>query len=274
MEASIELLRRAARPALTGTELAGFRKLADAVTNWPATLLLADAHGISPLVFEHLSASGARLDDQGRRTALALVGRHRATCEIQQRLLVDVVQSFNRAGVDHLVLKGAALAHLVYSRPALRPMRDLDILVARRDAARALDVLHQLGCALSKSPVRQRRHHHLPAAVCRREGLPVAIEVHVDAISRDQPVTLRLDRVGWALSSSARIRLLLPHATRRPGLTIANYDVMRDGRFIMLRRELARMTRPLARVTCVVTSPAPPQHGRHEQRERHNEQGR
>ena len=41
-----------------------------------------------------------------------------------------------QAGVPFLVLKGAALAHLVYGDPRLRPMRDVDLLIRKADGRR------------------------------------------------------------------------------------------------------------------------------------------
>jgi hypothetical protein len=43
------------------------------------------------------------------------------------------------------VLKGAALAHLVYPEPLLRPMRDIDILVRAEEVYRGYALLPQIG---------------------------------------------------------------------------------------------------------------------------------
>jgi len=49
------------------------------------------------------------------------------------------------AGIPLLALKGASLAEDVYGNVALRPMRDLDILVRHADAERAVQVLRSNG---------------------------------------------------------------------------------------------------------------------------------
>lgn len=49
------------------------------------------------------------------------------------------------AGIPMLALKGATLAEEVYGNVALRPMRDLDILVRHEDAGRAVQVLRANG---------------------------------------------------------------------------------------------------------------------------------
>lgn len=83
-----------------------------------------------------------------------------------QRELLFVHRILTQAQVPHIMLKGAFLAFHAYPHPALRPMRDIDILVPRDkallayqalvdggmqrdaafvgDAAAALDILHHL----------------------------------------------------------------------------------------------------------------------------------
>ena len=76
-----------------------------------------------------------------------------------------------QAGVPFLVLKGAALAHLVYGDPRLRPMRDVDLLIRKADAGRALDVLTRCGFRPGGIAV-PSRHHHLQGMARTRRGRP------------------------------------------------------------------------------------------------------
>src|SRR5262249_37484394 len=62
----------------------------------------------------------------------------------RQELLRTILVRFSEAGIPVIVLKGAAMAALVYPSPALRPMRDIDLLVHRRDMERVEAVLHGL----------------------------------------------------------------------------------------------------------------------------------
>jgi len=57
----------------------------------------------------------------------------------------DVLVSFHRAGIQTILLKGAALILLHYKDPGLRPMVDFDILVPAGKAAAAIKVLTELG---------------------------------------------------------------------------------------------------------------------------------
>ena len=88
-----------------------------------------------------------------------------------------------QAGVPFLVLKGAALAHLVYGDPRLRPMRDVDLLIRKADAGRALDVLMRCGFRPGGTAV-PSRHHHLQAMARTLEGATVTIELHHELMVR------------------------------------------------------------------------------------------
>ena len=59
--------------------------------------------------------------------------------------LAALLQASAAAGLDLLVLKGAALAETLYPHPGLRPFGDIDILVRPEDAPRAKLLLERLG---------------------------------------------------------------------------------------------------------------------------------
>lgn len=62
------------------------------------------------------------------------------TIRIQRELLL-VRRDLKAAGIAFVAMKGAYLAFFAYTEPALRPVRDLDILVARDDAMPAYRAL-------------------------------------------------------------------------------------------------------------------------------------
>ncbi|MGH8900389.1 MAG: nucleotidyltransferase family protein [Egibacteraceae bacterium] len=63
-----------------------------------------------------------------------------------ERLLLDVVRTVERAGIDYRVLKGPATAQLVYPDPALRLFADIDVLVPTDRFDEAVSVLVAAGC--------------------------------------------------------------------------------------------------------------------------------
>jgi hypothetical protein len=66
------------------------------------------------------------------------------------RELGDVLRALAARHIAVIVLKGAALADAVYGSLALRPMGDVDLLVAQADMAPARQVLEELGYAVAR----------------------------------------------------------------------------------------------------------------------------
>jgi hypothetical protein len=96
-------------------------------------LLAAIDDGDLP-VTEDQAAAARRLGLQEVRNVLRL-----------EAALVRVTGRLDELGVEHRVLKGPVLAHLVYARPDLRPFRDIDLLVPGPDIGRAVAMLVRNG---------------------------------------------------------------------------------------------------------------------------------
>lgn len=56
-----------------------------------------------------------------------------------------LIREFNHAGIQSMLLKGAALIILFYEDAGLRPMADVDLLVTRAQAKRSIQLLTDLG---------------------------------------------------------------------------------------------------------------------------------
>ncbi len=147
-------------------------------TDWTQLPPLAEAHGLAPLTHIHLQAAGVPLPLAVKRQLQGLYLRHRHANTVRLRILRNIVAAYSAANIQALLLKGAALSYLVYPEPALRPMSDLDILVAQADLPRAQTVLAELGFALPSPPQRALLHRHLTAATLHAEGVAVHVELH------------------------------------------------------------------------------------------------
>jgi Uncharacterised nucleotidyltransferase len=165
--------------------------------DWAALTAAAEAHGLAPLVHVHLTQAGIEVPVDARRQLAAAMLQHRAANRARLLALRDILDAFDRAGIPALVLKGAALAHVLYASEGLRPFGDLDLLVDARSASQAQATLASLGfIAPVRSPNRQLfRHHHLPAALKQSLGYVIQVELHTNAISRDSPGSLSMDRL-------------------------------------------------------------------------------
>ena len=154
-----------------------------AVTSFDELVIAAEEHGMEPLVFAHIQQTGLTTPTEFRARIWGRGMQHAHAGAVRGRVVADVGCAMSQAGVPFLVLKGAALAHLVYEAPRLRPMRDVDLLIHKTDAGRAHDVLMRCGFRPSGIAV-PPRHHHLQEMAKTVEGATVTIELHHELIVR------------------------------------------------------------------------------------------
>lgn len=148
---------------------------------WQQLLRMVGRHRLGPVLRWRLRnapragipvALLTRLDQRYRRAAHASVKR--------QRDLVLLFRTLDEAGIPAVALKGAWLAWHAYPQPALRLMRDLDVLVPEAQALRAFEWLLAHGFQRDpQSPgdaaAHMRQRKHLPVLIAPA-GTP--LEVH------------------------------------------------------------------------------------------------
>ena len=106
-----------------------------------------DDRGIQPLLSHFVKSSGEltaypdRICDAFlRRSLMETIAARRRTEEA--RVLLDAMSN---AGLRVLVLKGAALSHLLYPHPGLRPACDVDLLIEHRMVSVADGIIQSFG---------------------------------------------------------------------------------------------------------------------------------
>ena len=134
--------------------------------------------------------------------------------------LTEVLSAFAQARIPVIVLKGAALAELVYQNIALRPMRDLDLLVRREDLNAADDLLHTLHyvpneSARSREWYRQNHHHLAPYLAPDRS---LVLELHHHIIPATALVDIPISDL-WQRARPAKIASM-------PALILAPEDLL------------------------------------------------
>jgi len=156
----------------------------------------AEAHGLAPLVYHHLAqAEQAVPEAQWAKLRIQYL-RHRRCNEIRMGALGEILESWEKAKIPVVVLKGGALCRLLYPEPALRPMSDLDLLVKPEDTERARKLLSDLGFrAPGRQGGRAWLHHHLPEARMEKSGITVTVEIHYDVFTKSHPASLPWDRI-------------------------------------------------------------------------------
>lgn len=180
--------RATAFPALTGK----LTEACDRVTDWDALLMQAEAEGLGPLLHWHLSPLAGSCPEHLRRAARLLYLRHQHINIIYAEVLRDILGLLHSAGIETLVLKGAALCHTLYPEIGLRPMRDIDLLLRKEQSRQAQDLLIGIGFTESNAP-RPADHFHLPSLHKKVKNIPVCIELHHGLFPDCPPYYRRID---------------------------------------------------------------------------------
>ncbi len=190
------LLRACACLHMEPAQQDALAQLVTQIEDWRGLINSAERHALAPLVYHHFTRAKIEYPRATAMELRALTLRHRAADQIRSSVLLELLTELKKASIQFAVLKGAALAHIVYPKADLRPRRDLDVLVDPQRADEAQSILRDLGF---NAPEQQTGyltdHHHLPGATLQRDGLTVSIEIHHDALSGDVDTSIRTDRL-------------------------------------------------------------------------------
>jgi hypothetical protein len=149
---------------------------------WDRLLHAAEYHGLAPLLYRHLEHIGCTLPRDHHRTLRSLYQRSRFSAQLRIRAIEEIDQTYSREQLRYLPVKGIALANFVYDSAEYRPMRDIDILVARADLHKAERLLIELGYQRKRSHDIPEDYYHLPPLEKHIDGLPITIELHHDLL--------------------------------------------------------------------------------------------
>jgi Uncharacterised nucleotidyltransferase len=151
--------------------------------DWARILSMARQHRLEPLLYwrlkrEHADAPAPADIRQALADSFRVAARGAL---LKQNELADVSRILRCAGIPFIALKGAFLAYAVYPNSAMRPLRDLDLLVRPADALRAYQALLDGGCRRFPQYMRDPQaaledKKHLPQLESRSGA--VCVEVH------------------------------------------------------------------------------------------------
>ncbi len=146
-----------------------------AESDWSEVVQLAIRQRMAPLLYAQLKTFPAQ--DIPGRVFKRLEREYLNSAMTNMVIFTEfsgVFNLFQENDLPFIALKGAHLAEMVYSDPALRIMTDLDILVREMDVSRAASLLMQIGYAPWDKTVADPADHHLPPLV-KRGTVPVEI---------------------------------------------------------------------------------------------------
>lgn len=102
--------------------------------------------------------------------------------------LKEILTALRGAGIQVIVLKGAALASTIYPNRSARPMSDVDLMLRKPDLRGARDILVGAGYFSSSElslETQTRISHHLRPLVSPKGG--IIVELHWTLVRPDRP---------------------------------------------------------------------------------------
>lgn len=146
--------------------------------DWETLINQAEHHGLAPLLYKHLSGIETLIPRDYKHKLQGLYLRHRQANTIRNKAIVEILNLFQRSNIDVLLIKGSALSNFLYSSNAMRPMRDIDILVRKEDANTAQQTLLKNGYQAEPHSHIPEGHHHLDPVIKKIDGMNIQIEIH------------------------------------------------------------------------------------------------
>jgi len=177
--------------------------------NWNYIIETALQHGIAPLLYHNLS----EMADDGNGIPEKVVGylRKLYNGNVARNILLyndlsKVLKAFKHAGIDVIVLKGAALAETVYHDIGLRPLSDIDLLVRKKDLGIAKKTLSELGYMLDEE-VSPEKYNEEFGCDLYYTGKVNILEIHWDIVRKtksDRYTRIEIGRI-WERAMPAKI---------------------------------------------------------------------
>jgi hypothetical protein len=180
-------------------------------------LALARPHGLVPLLYRHVGTAPNGVPEpvaSRLRAAAEAAGRRNLRLAAELVALLDLL---GRDGVPAVALKGPALAVRLYGDLALRPCRDLDLLLRPADVPRAVRLLADRGYAPEPpalTPAQQRAFVRSQCHVALGRGDGDIVELHWDLAPPAFPAPLHPERLRTRLDTvtlgGSRVPTLAP----------------------------------------------------------------
>lgn len=200
------LLLACARATLSAENCQRISELASADLDWNQFASISYAHGIAPLIYHSLVQSDAvdlipaAAAQPLRNSYYANAARNSLLYDDLQKLLLALRQE----KIDVIVLKGAALAEIVYPHRALRPMIDIDLLVRKEQLSKVESKLLEMGYRFhghgrTKEFYLDHRYHWVFA---KRSDM--SIEIHWHIKRPEGPFNIDIDEF-WKRAQGTKI---------------------------------------------------------------------
>lgn len=183
MSARSDAIRLLLLDMIAGEPRADFNSIAGLTPpEWRRLTNMARQHRLEPLLHRNFELAGNwPVPEEIRRGWNGACRRSAFRALTHQRVTGQIAAFFDAARLPYAALKGAWLASHAYPHPALRPLRDIDILVPFDRAKEAFDLLRRQGFVprnRSEPSVEHALEHgkHLPGLTAPADK--ISVEIH------------------------------------------------------------------------------------------------
>lgn len=159
-------------------------KIVDPTLDWGPVIAMASERLLVPALWAALLKKGLSryLDDELKFYLSGFYDLNRERNLLIKEQVEQIVEAFNSAGIQPILLKGAALLFMdAPDASGYRMMSDIDILADAPDVQESLKILQSLGYGV-QDPVLAKRidplSQHLPTL--SRIGSPACVELHTE----------------------------------------------------------------------------------------------
>jgi hypothetical protein len=126
-------------------KLSRLRSLLKQPVNWKSLFVLADRHGIHPLLYQALLGIEDPVPSQEMHDLKRIYEDNVFKALLLSRELIRILDHLSAAGLDVMPYKGLALAEALYGDIAMRRAGDIDLLIRAKDLPRVRQVVGELG---------------------------------------------------------------------------------------------------------------------------------
>jgi len=172
-------------------------------TEWEFFLSESAAEKIQPLLYEELA--GKQLLPQSIEGVLE--NEYQSSAQKNLFLLHElgnVINCLSQAGIEAVVLKGAALLENIYGNIAARPMLDLDLLIKKEQVPRAVQLLLEEGYHQDIEPQAGSALLYENELLLLKSGIkPIQLEIHWHLF--DSPYYQREVNLDWFWEQSSSV---------------------------------------------------------------------
>lgn len=165
------------------------------------------ARRLLPLLSSALRRNGVRVESQDAPYLHTAALREQLRVQRYESVLGDALSILSPADLPIIVLKGAALAQLVYDDHAARHCHDVDLLVREGDLERAADRLAGRGFQRSEHVARPGRYD---VRLVHSSGLPIELHSRLFQLSYYNLSSDAWSRSQTAIISGVNTRVLSP----------------------------------------------------------------